>query len=437
MKILILSPGKRKYELTFSKKTFGFYRSTLPLLASLIPNNHFIDIHDESIDGLINPQKKSYDLILLSPMTAFAPRAYELSKQYKKSGATIIMGGSHVSSLPHEALKYCDAVCIGEGETILPQIINEAESGNLTKQIYRGEYPDIQNNYPKLKWDLANKSLINIIRTIDISRGCPYKCEFCSVSEYQGSKYRFRSVESIVNEIECSNSKYIYLNSDNIVGNHNYAKKLFKALGNLNIKWVSQASITMASDEDLLDLIYKSGCFGVCIGFESISQDSLSSTKKTTNKVKQYIEAVKRIHTHGITIQGSFIVGFDTDTIGVADRTLEFILDAKLDLAFPHILTPYPSTETYNKLALEDRIIRNNYPNDWQYYDTSHVVFEPKNISEDELQSEYNQFLKEVLSLQSIHKRARYSERALQNLSIYLLVNSFHKYKNQKILRKL
>jgi radical SAM superfamily enzyme YgiQ (UPF0313 family) len=251
------------------------------------------------------------------------------------------------------------------------------------------------------KRDLLNRKAYFFINTLQTTRGCPFDCEFCSVTSFYGRTYRTRPVNEVIEEIGQMEKGFLFFVDDNIAGTHAYAKDLFRALIPLNVKWFSQSSLSIVQDRELLRLAQLSGCKGLFVGFESLSQESLKAMGKSVNRVNEYQEAVEMIHAHGIGIQGSFIFGTDYDDLSVFSDVMRFIEKVRLEAALFSILTPFPGTRIRQALQREERIIHNN----WEKYDMNQVVFKPKKMTPAQLQEGFNWAYERLYGYRSIVKR--------------------------------
>ena len=360
-------------------KAFRLPQLSLGLIGALTPKDIPVRYIDENMEE-INFDDAA-DLVGITAMTSTAPRAYKIAREFRKRGAKVIMGGIHPSVLPDEALRYCDSVVIGEVEPVWHQVIKDFQNKGLKPRYQAKELPDVAN-IPLPRRELFKGKGYLITSLLQITRGCPFDCNFCSANLFSGRVFRARPVASVVAEIEQTNTKFIGFLDDNIVGNRAYAKELFRALIPLKIKWLAQASLTMADDDELLTLMAKSGCKGVFIGLESVTSEGLAELNKRYQKAALMSEKIKKIHDHGILIEGSFILGLDTDDPSVFERSLTFAKDNKLAVASWGILTPYPGTPLQKKLIQENRII--SY--DWRLYTCGRTVFKPKNMTVEQLQ---------------------------------------------------
>ncbi|MFV1976368.1 MAG: radical SAM protein, partial [Candidatus Scalindua sp.] len=262
--------------------------------------------------------------------------------------------------------------------------------------------------------------------TLQATRGCPFKCDFCTVTNFFGNTYRCRLVEDVIKEVKGLPDKKVVFLDDNIVGRPGYAKKLMKALIPLKIKWGSQASITLAKDDELLSLYSKSGGRYVFIGFENLSHENLNAVQKGWNTIENYETAIKKIHDAGIDIIGSFIFGLDDDDVSSFRKVLNFMMKNKIDYAMFNVLTPLPGTKLYERLENEGRIFDRN----WANYHTGTVVYKPKSMTPEELQNGYYFLYREYYSYSKILKRVF---RSPKNLLSRAALNYSYRRKAMKL----
>ena len=398
MRVLLISPGR---DADYAER-IGFAFKLPPLglatVAALTKPEIDVKILDEHVEKI--NYDDGADLVGISVMTAVAPRAYRIAERFRSRGAKIVMGGPHPSVLPEEALQHCDAVVVGEAEGSWQQLIEDFQANRLQK-IYRNAEPPSLVGLPEPRRDLYKKWTYFVRNSMQTTRGCPYNCSFCSVSGVFGRQYRSKPVEDIVRSIEFMKAGFVGFIDDNIAGNKKYSKELFKALIPLKIRWAGQSSVNIADDLELLQLAKKSGCTGLFMGFETVSTQSLGEIGTSKNKIEEFKRNVKRLHDHGIVVLGAFVFGFDSDDKDVFKRTVDFIYDAKIDLAQFTNLTPLPGTHLHKKLLSENRII----DTDWRKYDTENVVFKPAQMSVDELQEGSGWAWREFYSRGSIIRR--------------------------------
>jgi radical SAM superfamily enzyme YgiQ (UPF0313 family) len=421
-KILLVSPVSQANLLA---KSFYFPPLSLLQLATLTPDNYEVELFDENVEKERVEEKNldEVDLVAITVMTSQAPRAYWLAKRFKNLGKKVVMGGIHVTALPEEAIRYADAVVIGEAEGVWEKVLEDFAKGKLKKFYQAQKLPD-PSEIPIPRRELLKKNSYILANTIQVSRGCPFDCSFCSVSRFFGRTYRFRPVENVVKEIEMIieadkvhpardflsklfgekfNRTVIGFMDDNIFGNKQYARILFRSLIPLRIFWGGQASINIAQPENekLVELAAESGCKLLFVGLESINSQSLKEARKSINKPKEYTRAIKLFHKYGISVLGAFIFGFDSDTPEVFQETLEFAEKVKLEGVQAAILTPLPGTRLWEELEKEGRITERK----WEKYDFRSCVFQPKGLSKEELEEGRKWLLRRFYSFNSVLKR--------------------------------
>jgi radical SAM superfamily enzyme YgiQ (UPF0313 family) len=405
-RLLLISPLSQK---SLMGGGFFFRMPCLGLLkvAALTPPDWQVTIVDEKVEKLDLNQEA--DLVGITAMTTTVGRGYEIADHFRRRGIKVVMGGMHVSCLPDEALQHCDSVVVGEAENLWPALLQDFQQNTL-RPVYRhgDDWPPLVR-LPVPDWGLYRTKKYLPVHFVETTRGCPVNCEFCAVTSAFGGKYRNRPHDEVLAELHGLRpfeGRFILKNcvffvDDNIISNRAYARELLTRIADLNLHWFGQASVNIASDPEILALCRKSGCVGLFIGFETLSKETLASVGKRVNRPDEYVEVVRKIHDHGIGIDGSFVFGFDDDDDGVFDRTLEFVLKAKLEVAYFSILTPYPGTRLHQRLVAEDRILTS----DWSIYDTNHVVYRPKTFTPDQLLDGYFRVLKQVYTVPSIFKR--------------------------------
>jgi len=392
------------------------------ILAGLTPPSVEIEFYDErreAIDTGIN-----VDLVAITVETHSAARAYQISKKFRQKNIPVIMGGYHPTFMPDEAAEYADSIVIGEVEEIWPNIIADAQSGNL-KKLY------CQKNQSSLNRLAVNRSIFRkkkyaSIFPVQVSRGCKYFCDFCSINAFYGNSIRQRPINDVVNEIKELRKKNIFFIDDNIFSTENHAKKLFQNLIPLKVNWVCQISIDIAKNNELLDLMAKSGCVAVVIGFESLDLRNLKQMKKGWNINKQnYDPLIFEIKKRGIMIYATFVFGYDYDTVDSFEPVINFAIKHKFLLANFNPLTPMPETELYKRLENEDRLIYNKWWIDPKY-SYGKAIFHPLRMTPEQLTDgcfraryKYNQY-------RSIASRAldfRTNCRSPLRLALYLHSN--------------
>jgi radical SAM superfamily enzyme YgiQ (UPF0313 family) len=394
MKIILIAPVHRKQNF---KRYFQIAPLNLMMIASITPRDINVEILDENIDTI--DYNSPVDLVGISSNTSEINRAYEICDEFRKRGIAVIIGGIHASALPDEAGEHADSVVIGEAEGLWEKVIDDFRKGTLAKFYKHETFPDI-SRLPLPDRAVLNKKRYLTRNVFQLSRGCPFRCVFCSVTEFFGNTFRVRNEDQVIEEIERMDGKFLIFVDDNIFGDPGYAARLLEKMIPLKKKWVSQCTLHLADNSRLLNLATKSGCMGMLIGLESISRDSLRASGKPIN-FNKYKEMIQRIMDSGIGIDGSFIFGFDNEDTSIFERTLEFIAKIRLPAATFSILTPYPGTKLKEKLEEEGRIIDRN----WEHYNGTHSVFKPAKMTPDQLEEGRTWIKQEFYSYMNIFKR--------------------------------
>ena len=403
MKILLVSPCQ-----DITRKTpaaIQIPEIALQVLAALTPEHHDVRIVLEEFDDLDFSAEP--DLVGLSLMTANAPRGYMIADHFRAKGAKVVIGGMHASVLPDEAQQHADAVVVGEGEPVWPDVVADAEAGRL-KPLYKADGPADLTRVPHPRRDLVRGKRFMNLNPVMTTRGCPYACEFCSVSSVYGRKIRNFPLDWVVDDVKLSGRKYHLILDDNVVGRPDYALELFKALKPLKIKWVGQSSMSLANREDLLRAAYDSGCRGLFFGLETVSEESMKRMKKCFRDLQDLADGVRRIQASGVRFHASVVFGFDTDGTAIFDDTLEFLMKCRVHSATFNILTPYPGTAVYETFKGEGRLLTE----DWQHYDHSTVVFQPARMTPRELAEGQLRVRRAFYGLRSIAKRLLHHKRS-------------------------
>jgi radical SAM superfamily enzyme YgiQ (UPF0313 family) len=371
----------------------------LGLLAALTPDDIDVSITDELVEPI--DFNKEVDLVGITASTKTVVRAYQVADTFRDRGVPVVFGGIHPTVAWNEAIQHADALVIGEAEGLWTQVLEDYKNGQL-KKLYRSqEFPCLENT-PFPRRDLFQRDEYDTINTVQTSRGCPYECHFCSVSSIYGRGVRLRPVDEVIAEIKTLKGSDLFFVDDNIVGKTKYAKQLLTSLIPLNKKWIGQASVTVANKEEILKLLHKSGCQGLFIGFETTSVNGLKEIGKSQNVPSDYFEDIKKLHDNGISVLGSFVVGFDSDDKSCFETLLEFAVKSKIDAADFSILTPYPGTVLYERMKEEKRLIDGKW---WLKYNANDVVYKPKLITREELSEGWVWTRKELYKLLPVLRR--------------------------------
>jgi radical SAM superfamily enzyme YgiQ (UPF0313 family) len=388
---------------------FRFPYLSLTAVAALTPPDIEVAVEDENVQEIDFEDRP--DLAAISIMTPLARRGYEIADRFRQRSVPVVMGGFHATWMPAEAGQHADSVVVGEAEQSWPRLIQDFKQGRL-QNFYRPDGLADLAGLPIPRRDLLKKGAYFFTNTMQISRGCPFECLFCSVTAFYGHTYRLRPLEEVKREVDLllKEKNFIFFVDDNIAGNSGYARELFSFLKGLRVKWLSHASLNIAEDDRLLAAAAESGCYGLFIGFESLSQETLRGHHKTANKVERYKDLIRKIHDRGIGIEGSFIFGSDEEDESVFGRVADFCEETRIDAAVFAILTPYPGTRIYEQFEREGRILSRN----WDLYDMDHVVFRPRRMSVEQLQEGHDWVNRRFYSYPSMWKRFRKLRRSHQ-----------------------
>jgi radical SAM superfamily enzyme YgiQ (UPF0313 family) len=408
-----------------------FSRMSLPRLGTVLlgtvlrKNGYDVKSYVEEIAELDIEDLLTADAVGISTTTSTSTRAYEIAKIVKKAGIPVFMGGAHVTYVPDEALEVCDYVLRGEADENIVDFIKALEAGTGFDAIkglsYRKNGEIFHNKAAGYCKDMdklpcpdfsivkglekkAHKKLS--ITPIMTSRGCPYDCSFCSVTGMFGQKYRFRSKEKVIEELQLNRDnggKWVFFYDDNFSADKKRTKELLRLMieKGLTPKWTAQVRVDVAKDPELLDLMQKSNCHTVYIGLESVNPETLKAYNKMQS-VEDIQACIKKLHDHGIRIHGMFVFGSDNDTVETIHQTVSFAKKNNIESVQFMILTPLPGTNFFREIEKQNRFITK----DWGLYDAHHAVFEPKKMTYHELQAETIKAAAKFYSIGQIIKRA-------------------------------
>jgi len=398
---------------------------SLGALAGLTPPDVEVVLYDDRLEPI--PFDEPTDLVAITVQIFTARRAYEISAEYRQRGVPVILGGMHPTLIPDEAAQHADAIYLGDAEDLWPQVLQDAQKGQL-QPVYRA-HPGVPQPESLTRRDLYKGKKYLPISLMQFGRGCKFECYFCATSAYFNKSHFHRCVEQVVKEIESQERKHIFFVDDNILANFEVAKTLFRALIPLKIRWVSQASIDMTRDRELMSLMAQSGCLGHVIGFESINAESLKAMQKAPNLkggFESYKPQLEILRDFGLQTWAAFTVGHDGDTPESIQRTLDFTLKNKFTFAAFNILLPYPGTPLYKQLQAEDRLL---FDSKWWLhpdYRFNHAAFIPRHMSADRLTEMAYRARCSFNSFGSIMQRAFDFKTNMRNpyrFGIYLVYN--------------
>jgi len=353
----------------------------LATLAGYVGADDEVWIEDENVEPL--RLDDSPDLVGVSVAVSGARRAYEIADHYRKRGVHVALGGLHATAMPYEALGHADTVFLGPAEEAWPRFLGHFRA-RRPRRLYRSQARSLAGQ-PPVRRDVIKRHLYLAPNALVVSRGCPHHCDFCSNSSFfrGGTAFYTQTVDQALAEIGRLPGRHLYFLDDHIFGSKGFARALFGAMKGMGRTWQSAATVDSALETDLLELAVESGLRTLLVGFETISEKSLADHGKHQNLRCDYSEAVRRFHDAGVMVNATFVFGMDDDDESVFDRTVEWALEQGIETATFHIMTPYPGTDLYRRMAADGRILTRN----WDLYDTAHVVFRPARMSAEALEA--------------------------------------------------
>jgi len=384
MKILLIAPasgnwrhvGRHRF---LNGRTFRFSLLSLLSVAAESPPEADVRIVDEQVDDI--PWDAEVDLVGITCMTALAPRAYAIARQFRERGVPVVLGGMHPTLCPEEAVRHADAIVVGEAEGVWCRVVADASNGRL-QGIYRNEQPELAGlkQPPRHLLPAAKYAPIG---SVQATRGCPHGCDFCAIAAFNKRSQRQRPVHEVIAEVNSLPGRTFIFVDDNLTADREYARAMFSALRALpkRRRWITQSTLAIADDPDFVRLMAEAGCVGIFAGLETFSGTNLGAVNKTCHRVEQYREAIRLLHRHGITVEAGIVFGFDGDGPDVFRRTLRTLDELEVDAIQVSIFTPLPGTPRSQLLA--GRI----FDHDWAHYDFHHVVFHPAQMGARDLQA--------------------------------------------------
>lgn len=358
----------------------------LAVLAALTPREHECAIYDDRIESI--PYDAPADLVAITVETYTARRGYEISAEFRKRGVPVVMGGFHASLLPQECARHADSVFIGDAESRWAEVLRDASAGAL-KPTYQSPVGTPQTGGVQPRRELYSHKNYMPLRLMQFGRGCKFSCSFCAVQTFFGRQHSVRPSSEVLEEISKTDSKFIFFVDDNFLSDHDAAKAFLRELVHRKVRWVSQGSIDMTTDPQLMDLMEASGCIGLVIGFESLDPRYLKSIKKAPNLVgrgwDRYQKACGVLRSHHLQTWAAFTLGNDYDTPDSIREVTDFAIDNKFCVAAFNILMPYPGTALYRQLNQQNRLL---YDGCWWLhpdYRFNHAAFKPANMTAEEL----------------------------------------------------
>lgn len=394
-------------------------------LAALTPPHHEVEVVHEQVRPV--PVDPLPDLVALSFFSGFARHAYDLADRYRALGVKVVAGGPHVSYWVEEALEHVDAVVVGEAESVWPGLLDDAARGALAR-VYRGEPSDLAG-LPTPRYDLLEPRFM-VRRVIQATRGCPFKCSFCAVPDLNPG-FRMRPVTEVMRDVETGGfslpwqERVAWFWDDNLLVQRRWAKDLLGAMRGAGRWWLTQASIDIVDDRDLMDRMEQSGCIGIFLGIESFDADALRSVDKRQNQVARYRDAVQKLHDRGICVMAGFIAGFDGQTPAAVVDMADRLQEVGIDVPFLSILTPFRGTPLYDQLLAANRLLPEA---DWNHYSGYDVAFQPARMSASALRAAHRTLWRRAFSPAFVAARVARAARTLSPGALLLsaAMNGFY-----------
>jgi radical SAM superfamily enzyme YgiQ (UPF0313 family) len=398
----------------------------LLVLSALTPAEdqvEYIEVADISAEGALDTR---FDLVAMTSYTAMAYEMYTLADRYRAAGVPVVLGGLHASFAPEETKEHADAVCIGEGELLWPQILADFRKGGVSglRPFYveqsPGAYDLALSPMPRFEHLIGRRYNRITVQTV---RGCPLDCEFCGASKLYGPKFRRKPLDKVVAELRrikdlWGDNAFFELADDNSFANRHWAREFLTAIQDLDLRWFTETDISVADDDELLRLLAKSGCRQILIGLESTSTATLNGIDRANWKLKRhgkYMDAIKKIQSYGVTVNGCFIVGNDGDDPGIFEALRDFIEQSELLEAQVTILTPFPGTALLSRLRASGRLL---YEKFWDKCTLFDLVFEPKQMSPDELVEGHMWLMSQIYNEKQYARRKRHYVNIVKNLTL-------------------
>ncbi len=380
MRIALIQPAMGHEDESYVA-TWKMEPLSMATVAAMTPRGHEVVFWDDRVEPI--PYDEPVDLVGISVETYTAQRGYQIATRFRERGVQVVLGGYHATLLPDEAARYADSVLVGEAEGIWPQVVQDAALGQLEPRYRAAQRPDLRGLRPD-RSIFAGKRYIPLT-LVESGRGCRYACDFCSIAAFYESSFEARPPEDVAREIQATGARWVFLVDDNIAADLDRAKALCRALIPLKIRWVSQMTIRATRDRELMELLERSGCTALLIGFESLEPKGLEAMNKRFNTgIDEYRQGLAELRRRGIKIYATFVFGYDTDTPDLYQRTLDFALEQDFFLAAFNHLQPFPGTPLYRRLEAEGRLL---YPRWWLEpgYRFGQLVFQPKGIEPEAL----------------------------------------------------
>ncbi|WP_431213284.1 B12-binding domain-containing radical SAM protein [Puia sp. P3] len=368
----------------------------LATLAAYCSPGDSIELQDEHVEELHLEDEP--DLVIIQVYITNAFRAYDIADHYLLRGVYVCLGGLHVSSLPDEAIKHADSIFIGPGEDTFPEFLKDFRN-KCPKKIYRNKVRDIAS-IPPIRRDLIRRNRYLVPNSIVVSRGCPHHCDFCYKDAFfeGGRSFYTQQIDAALAEIDRLPGRHLYFLDDHLLGNQRFASGLFDGMKGMNRVFQGASTIDAILRGDLIETAAEAGMRSVFVGFETLNSNNLAQSNKRQNMGRDYEEAIRRLHSLGIMINGSFVFGLDDDDPDVFQRTVDWAVKNSLTTCTFHILTPYPGTRLFSTMEAQGRILHR----EWDQYDTRQVVYKTVGLTAEQLKSGYDHAYRSFYSWSNI-----------------------------------
>lgn len=394
----------------------------LATLAAYFSEYDDVEMVDQHVEKLYMDDKP--DLVCIQVYITNAFRAYKIADKYRSRGCYVVLGGLHVTALPDEAAMHADTIMLGPGEEAFPRFVDDFRKGSPQKR-YVAKWRSIEN-LPPVRRDLIKHEKYFVPNSLVVSRGCPHHCDFCYKDAFYGNGKSFytQRVDEALAEIDRLPGRHLYFLDDHLLGSPAFAASLFEGMRGMNRVFQGAATVKSIIEDNLIEKAADAGLRSIFVGFETFSPENLKSSNKIQNLSRDYSEAVKRLHSLGIMINGSFVFGLDYDDTDVFRRTVDWGIEHSLTTATFHVLTPYPGTRQFQRLEQEGRILTR----DWSRYDTRTVVYKTKGMTAEELKQGYDWAYKEFYAWRNIVKASLSHDNVKSQLSHFFYTGGWKKF---------
>ena len=382
----------------------------LATLAGYLSSEHSVEIQDEHVEKLnLNDEP---DLVVIQVYITSAKRAYAIADHYRSKGAYVVLGGLHVTSFPQEAIDHADTIFLGPGEDTWPQFLDDYSKGN-PRIVYQSKVRSLLG-MPMIRRDLIKRHLYLVPNSIVVSRGCPHTCDFCyKVAFFEGGKgFYTQRVDQALAEIDRLPGRHLYFLDDHLFGDPRFASALFDGMRGMKRLWQAAGTVKSVLAPALLEKAAESGLRSLFVGFETLNRNNLVEQNKYQNLDRDYTAAIRRLHDNGVMINGSFVFGMDHDDETVFDRTVDWAVTQGIETATFHILTPYPGTALYQRIQAQDRMTSD----DWDLFDTRHVVFKPARMTKETLEEGYWRAYRDFYKWRAIFRGSSSKEHLVERM---------------------